>query len=175
MSSRYSWLRRAINKYRQRFLAVDRALSNGKRREQEKAKDSQVSCTNYKVLIFDQGIQELAHYAEPFEVRGVEVHKCTSIEAAMRSVEREQFDLALVDQVSAAFEGRRVIRHLVRYNWPMPLIVLAQPKDALCLREALELGAAEYLERPISTVTLESIIQRFLVSSPEIESSKTAC
>jgi hypothetical protein len=40
---------------------------------------------------------------------GFEVHKCMSIESAMRCIEREEFDIAVVDQGSPAFEGRRVI------------------------------------------------------------------
>ena len=60
---------------------------------------------------------------------------------------REEFDFALVDQVSPASEGIRIVRHLVRYNWPMPLIVLAQRTDMNCLHQAKELGAVEYLEK----------------------------
>lgn len=119
-----------------------------------------------KVLIFDEDIEELAHYAEPFENQGFEVHKCASVESAMRCVEREAFDLALVDQDSPAFEGRRVIRHLVRYNFPVPLIVLARPGDERSCQQALELGATEYLEKPVSSAELDGVIKKFLESSP---------
>ena len=63
----------------------------------------------WKVLIFDQDVETLARHAEPFEAQGFEVHKCMSIEMAMRCIEREEFDIAVVDQGSPAFEGRRVI------------------------------------------------------------------
>ena len=118
-----------------------------------------------KVLIFDEDIEELALYAKPFEAQGFEVHKCASVESAMRCVEREDFALALVDQGSPAFEGRRVIRHLVRYNFPVPLIVLVRCKDSECFQQALELGAAEYLEKPVSTAKINGIIQDFLGNS----------
>src|ERR1700719_332663 len=74
----------------------------------------------WKVLIFDQDVETVARHAEAFEAQGFEVHKCMSIEMAMRCIEREEFDIAVVDQGSPAFEGRRVIRHLVRYNFPVP-------------------------------------------------------
>ena len=119
-----------------------------------------------RVLIFDEDIEELAHYAEPFENQGFEVHKCASVESAMRCVEREAFDLALVDHDSPAFEGRRVIRHLVRYNFPVPLIVLGRPWDERSCRQALELGATEYLEKPVSSAAINGIIKKFLESSP---------
>ncbi len=118
-----------------------------------------------KVLIFDENIEELVLYAEPFETHGFEVHKCASVESAMRCVEREEFALVLVDQGSPAFEGRQVIRHLVRYNFPVRLIVLARCKDMECHQQALELGAAEYLEKPVSTAKINGIIQDFLGNS----------
>jgi len=58
-----------------------------------------------KVLIFDEDIEDLTRHAEPFEAHGCEVHKCMSVETAMRCIEREEFDFALVDQGSSAFEG----------------------------------------------------------------------
>ena len=119
----------------------------------------------WKVLIFDQDVETLARHAEPFEAQGFEVHKCMSIEMAMRCIEREEFDIAVVDQGSPAFEGRRVIRHLVRYNFPVPLIVMARSLDDQCCQQAFELGAKEYLEKPISTAKVNGIIQEFLGKS----------
>ncbi|HEV2521387.1 MAG TPA: response regulator [Candidatus Acidoferrales bacterium] len=165
LNERYAWLRRAIDKCRSSFPALERALSKMERAKQLSVDDAQAICGTRKVLIFDEYIEDLARYAQPFEIQGVEVHKCASIESAMRCVEREEFDLALVDQVSPAFEGRRVIRHLVRYNWPMPFIVLAQFKDVDSFHQAVELGAVEYLEKPVSTAKMNEIIERFLANS----------
>jgi hypothetical protein len=68
--------------------------------------EAETLCSIRNVLIFDEDIEDLARHAEPFEAHGFDVHKCMSVEAAMRSVEREDFDFALVDQASPAFEGR---------------------------------------------------------------------
>jgi hypothetical protein len=94
-----------------------RGQSMRQRRERTVQNDEALRGT-CKVLIFDEDVEDLARQAEPFEAHGFEVYKCTSIETAMRCVEREEFDFAFVDQVSPAFEGLRVIRHLVRYNLP---------------------------------------------------------
>jgi PleD family two-component response regulator len=90
-----------------------------------------------KVLVFDRDVIDLARHSEPFEAHGFEVHKCMSVETAMRCIEREDFDFALVDQGSSGFEGVRVIRHLVRYNLPTPFVVVARCRDALCPQKAL--------------------------------------
>ena len=112
-----------------------------------------------KVLIFDEDIEDLTRHAEPFEAHGCEVHKCMSVETAMRCIEREEFDFALVDQGSSAFEGLRVIRHLVRYNLPTPFVVVARCKDLMCYQQALTLGATDYLEKPVSSAEMNWIIK----------------
>lgn len=118
-----------------------------------------------KVLVFEQDLIDLARHSEPFEAHGFEVHKCMSVETAMRCVEREDFDFALVDQGSPRFEGSRVIRHLVRYNLYKPFVVVARTKDTRCRQQALALGAMDYLEKPISSADLDGIIEKYLATT----------
>lgn len=118
-----------------------------------------------KILIFDEDAGDLSRHAEPFEAHGFEVHRCMSVEAAMRCVEREEFDFALVDQGSTAFEGLRVIRHLVRYNLRTPFIVVARCRDALCCQRALALGAMDYLQKPIPRAEMHWIIDTYFAIS----------
>ena len=118
-----------------------------------------------KVLIFDKDVEDLARHAEPFEAHGFEVYKCMSIETVMRCVEREEFDFALVDQVSPAFEGLQVIRHLVRYNLHTPFVVVARHKDTLCYRQALALGAMDYLEKPVPNAEMNWLIDHYFGNS----------
>lgn len=120
-----------------------------------------------KVLIFDEDRDDMSRLAEPFENYGFEVYKCTTVEAAMRCVEREEFDFALVDQVSPAFEGLGVIRHLVRYNPHTPFIVVGRSRNTMCHQQALALGAMDYLEKPIPRAEIESLIDRHFGSREE--------
>jgi DNA-binding NtrC family response regulator len=130
-----------------------------RRGSQQSMDEAETLCDTRKVLIFDEDVEDLARNAEPFEAHGFEVHKCTTVEWAMRSVEREEFDFALVDQGSSSFEGLRIIRHLVRYNPNTPFVVMARRKDLLCCRRALALGATDYLENPVPRVEMESLIR----------------
>jgi len=117
-----------------------------------------------KVLIFDKNAEDLVRHAQPFEVRGFDVCKCLSIKTAMRCVEREDLDFAVVDQGSKAFEALRVIKHLVRYNLHTPFVVLSDSEDPLCHEQALALGAVDYLEKPVSNVEMNSIIEKYFGS-----------
>jgi DNA-binding NtrC family response regulator len=116
-------------------------------------------CSIRNVLIVDEDLEDLVRHAEPFEAQGFEVHKCMSVEAAMRSIEREEFEFALVDQGSSAFEGCRVIRHLTRYNSHTPFVVMARHKEMVCCQQALALGATEYLEKPVPRAVMDRIIK----------------
>jgi DNA-binding NtrC family response regulator len=133
-----------------------------RQRRQHDIKNLQPSGEELKVLIFDKDAEDLVQHAKPFEVRGFDVCKCLSIEAAMRCVEREDFDFAVVDQGSKALEGLRVIKHLLRYNLTTPFVILSESKDALGHEQALALGAVDYLEKPVSNTEMNSIIQKYL-------------
>jgi DNA-binding NtrC family response regulator len=132
---------------------------------QQNVEEAQTLCDSCKVLIFDEDIEGLIQLAEPFEGQGFEVHKCMSVETAKRCVERETFDFALVDQGSPAFEGLRVIRHLIRYNLRTPFVVVTRCKDLLCYQQAFALGAMDYLEKPVPTAKMAWIIQNYLGTS----------
>ena len=132
---------------------------------QQNLDEAETPCGTSKVLIFDEDIEDLARAAEPFEAHGFEVHKCTTVEAAMRSIEREEFAFALVDQGSPAFEGLRVIRHLARYNSPTPFVVVARRKEMVCCQQALALGATDYLEKPVLRAELNLIIKCYFGNS----------
>ena len=121
--------------------------------------EAKTLCSIGNVLIFDKDIEDLARHAEPFEAHGFEVYKCMSVEAAMRSVEREEFEFTLVDQGSSVFEGRRVIRHLVRYNAYTPFVVVARPREMVWRQQALALGATDYLEKPVPRAEMDRIIK----------------
>ena len=126
---------------------------------QQNVEEAKTLGAAHKVLIFDEDIEDLTRHAEPFEAHGCEVHKCMSVETAMRCIEREEFDFALVDQGSTAFEGLRVIRHLVRYNLRTPFIVVARWKNGVCCGQALALGATDYLAKPVPSAEMNWIIK----------------
>jgi PleD family two-component response regulator len=144
------------------------ARSNMRKRMQQNADEGETLYGTPKILIFDVDIDDLTRHSEPFEAHGFEVHKCMSVETAMRCVEREELDFALLDQGSPTFEGLRVIRHLVRYNVRTPFVVVTRCKDMLCRQEAFALGAMDYLEKPVPIEEMNWIIRNYFGSSLKI-------
>ena len=118
-----------------------------------------------KVLVFDQDMADLARHSGSFEAYGFAVHKCTSVEKALRYVEREKVDFALIDLGSPALEGLRVFRHLVRYNPHVPCVVITRRGDLAGRREAFTMGAVECLEKPVSGMDIDWVVQKYLGST----------
>ena len=82
----------------------------------------------FKVLIFDTNQNDLIRHAEPFEAQGFDVCKCASAESALRCIEREDFDFAVVDQGSDT-DGLHVLRRFVHYNLRTPFVIVAESQD----------------------------------------------
>jgi DNA-binding NtrC family response regulator len=109
------------------------------------------------VLIVDENSNDLKYYAELFETLGLRVFQCDSYQAAIYAILRgRMLDLAVVDQGSAAFEGRVVLRYLRPFT---PFVVLTRNHCIDCCCEAMGLGAAEYLEKPISLVQISRVVR----------------
>jgi DNA-binding NtrC family response regulator len=89
----------------------------------ERAVKAEAQYLGRKVLLVDENVQDLSNHAKLLESEGFEVVKCGSYETAMCSVEKEDFDFAMVDQGSPAFEGRGVLRYLNQVNPRTPFVV----------------------------------------------------
>lgn len=97
-------------------------------------------------LLVDEDAQDLADLAALLEARGFVVVRCRTHEQAMRAIRNELFDLAIVDQGSAAFEGRIVARCLSQFLPYTVFLVTARFADMKCYMEALKLGAEDYIQ-----------------------------
>jgi DNA-binding NtrC family response regulator len=132
----------------------------------ERADKVEVRHLACKILLVDEDVQDLSNHAKLIEAEGFEAVKCGSYEAAIRSIEKEDFDLAMVDQGSPAFEGLVVLRYLKRFNCSTPFVVLARFADMKCYLQALELGAVDYLLKPISAEQMNWVYQTCFGTSP---------
>jgi DNA-binding NtrC family response regulator len=107
-------------------------------------------CTTAKILVIDaqKGIQfdpdtilSCAHCKVETASNGIE---------AMHAMERESFDVILLDQAVPAVDGKSVLQSL-RNRWPdSEVIVLAACPSLDSAKEAIKLGAYDYLAKPVS-------------------------
>ena len=112
------------------------------------------STRSKKVLVVDEEAGDLKILRLTLEGQGFEVFTCTSFEAGVQCLETEIFDFVVVSQGSQAFEGRSLLERANQLDRRQPVLVLTRCLDMPCYLEAMQLGAIDYLEKPVPPADL---------------------
>lgn len=118
-----------------------------------------------RVLLVDDDMNDLLYYTAILQHEGYEVRSLVSYEEAGDCFDREGFDLVIVSQGSAAFEGRVVLRRVLARNRAIPVFVLSRSSDIGCYLEAMQMGAFDYCEKPLVPSDLAEMVARHLQSA----------
>jgi len=103
-----------------------------------------------RVLLVDGNPRDLEYFHSVLEAEGFEVCAETSCAEGVKRLEQEAFDFVLVDQGSPAFESRTLLERAVEIDRHLPVVVLTRCLDMRCYLEAMQLGAVDYVEKPLS-------------------------
>jgi two-component system response regulator HydG len=79
-----------------------------------------------------------------------------------RLLEREHYDFVLLEQGSRAFEGRLVLERVLAIDRHLPAVVLTRCADMQCYLEAMQMGAVDYLEKPLSESEVLRVVETHL-------------
>ncbi len=112
-----------------------------------------------RVLLVDENSRDLKYYRMILESNGFDVTVCTSFEAGIRSLDEAVFDFVMVDQGTSGFEGRRVIDRSIAIDRFRPVLVITACVDMRCYVEAIQMGALDYLEKPLAPSFLLRLVQ----------------
>ena len=104
-----------------------------------------------KVLLVDEDPRDLNYTRSLLEKQGCEVRTCSSFGDAIRHLVSERFDFVVMDQGSDRLECRAAIEHATGPNRRTPVLVLARCHDMVRYLEAMQLGAVDYLEKPLTS------------------------
>lgn len=118
-----------------------------------------------RILLVDGERCDREHYGQSLRGEGFTIRLCSSYEEGAQSLERENYDLVIVDQGTPAFEGRVVLERSVARDRSVPVLVITRYHNMACYVEAMQLGAVDYLEKPIALVDLIWTIETHLPSS----------
>jgi DNA-binding NtrC family response regulator len=111
-----------------------------------------------RALVVDQDHKDLQAYTGVLRRMGFEVRPFTNYQEASRFLEEEPADFVFVNQGSKAFEARGVVQHALARNRHTPVVVLAQSLDMSCYLEAMQLGAVDYVEKPLAPAEVEHLV-----------------
>jgi DNA-binding response OmpR family regulator len=107
-----------------------------------------------KVLLIDEDAGDLRTLRLILEGQGFEVFTCTTYEAGVQYLEKEPFDFVVVSQGTRAFEGRRVLDRAQQLDRRRPVLVVTRCIDMHCYLEAMQMGAIDYMEKPVPPADL---------------------
>ncbi len=112
-----------------------------------------------KILVVDENVRDLKYYTAILQSQGHEVRSFSSYSDGWLALSEEQFDLVIVSQGSRQFEGQALVQHAMEIERRLPVLVLADCLDMGCYLEAMQLGAADYLEKPILPSEIARLIE----------------
>ena len=107
-----------------------------------------------KILLVDEDEGDLRILRLILEGQGYHVLTSTSYDTGVEFLDAEPFDFVLVSQGTQAFEGRTVLDRATQLDRHRPVLVVTRCMDMPCYLEAMQLGAIDYLEKPIPPADL---------------------
>ena len=114
-----------------------------------------------KVLLVDENAEDLHVYTEVLRRQGCDVRACDSFREGQGCLEAGSFDLVIVSQGSHAFEGRPLLEQAIETNREVPVVVVATSVDIQAYLDAMQLGAKDYIEKPLSASQLVEMVRKF--------------
>lgn len=121
-----------------------------------------------RILLVEDDKSIISKLTDFLQSEGFQVTSVTGQSAAVSMLEREQFDLALLD-ISLADGNGFSLCTAIRSEYPLPVIFLTASADEYSTVAGLELGAMDYIAKPFRPRELVSRIKNALRRSAGAE------
>jgi DNA-binding NtrC family response regulator len=115
-----------------------------------------------KLLVVDEEMEDLQHYSAILKQLGYEVRAFASYVQAASCLGREIFDLVVVSQGTCNFEGRGVLARAIEKDRRTPVLILTRSVDIPCYLEAIQLGARDYMLKPLPPSEIGEVVAKYL-------------
>ena len=110
-----------------------------------------------------------------FEGKGVEVVRCTYGRDALKRLERESFDLIVVDYQLPDMNGLQILEWMREHGVATPRVMVTAYGTVETAVEALKAGAEEFLSKPLSDPAgFVRLVQRILGLAPPTDDDEGA-
>jgi two-component system, NtrC family, nitrogen regulation response regulator NtrX len=130
-----------------------------RRSTQPRTGAEQRSRPSWKVLLVDPNAGDLKYYASVLLGQGHEVRACASYDEGTLQLTRERFHLIIVNQGSRNFEGHVLVKRAIEVDRQLPVLVLTECLDMSSYLEAMQLGAVDYVEKPLRADEVARLVE----------------
>jgi DNA-binding NtrC family response regulator len=119
---------------------------------------TQSSLPRGRVLLVDEDAKDLKYFTTLLGRMGYAVRAFVNYREAEGCLEHEHFDFAIVSQGSPAFETHHLVQLTLARDRHTPVVVLTRCLEMNCYLEAMQLGAVDYLEKPLAPGEFEHLV-----------------
>ena len=112
-----------------------------------------------KLLLVDDEVKFLQSIAKRLALKDFDVIAASNGEEAIASVEKDLFDVAVVDFQMPGMDGSQVLKALKERHKYLEIIMLTGHATVDSAVECTKLGAFKYLEKPYAFEKLVEVIQ----------------
>ena len=115
------------------------------------------------LLIVDDDANTLASLARAFRLAGHEATVCDNANRALELVKSQAFDMMLSDVVMPGKDGLALLEELRNLGISLPVVMISGQANIEMAVRATRLGAADFLEKPLSTdkllLTVDNVLK----------------
>jgi len=115
------------------------------------------------LLLVDDDANTLASLSRAFRLAGHEATVCDSAARALELIKTEHFDMLLSDVVMPGKDGLSLLEDLKAQGVSTPVVMISGQANIEMAVRATRLGAADFLEKPLSTdkllLTVENVLR----------------
>lgn len=115
-----------------------------------------------RVLLVNKNSEDLSYYRAILRKMRCQVRTSSSFAKGAQCLEREQYELIVLDQGSSRFEGRQLLKTAMEVDIEVPVLVLARSYDRACCEEAMQSGALDYIEGPLSEAEVVALLETYV-------------
>jgi len=115
-----------------------------------------------RLIVVDEDRKDLSYYSAILTLAGYEVRGISSFSDGAAFLEQERFDLVIVSQGGAAFEGQAVLARAIELDRRTPVLVLTYNPDVKTYMDAMQLGARDYVEKPLAPAEISKLVAKHL-------------
>jgi len=115
-----------------------------------------------RILIIDDDANTLASLARAFRLAGHEATVCENADKALELVKTQEFDLIFSDVVMPGKDGLQFLESYKALGLKTPVVMMSGQGHIAMAVKAIQLGAVDFLEKPISSEKLLLTVENAL-------------
>jgi DNA-binding response OmpR family regulator len=111
-----------------------------------------------KILVVDDEIEACNALKEFLEVKGYEVYTAQDGKTALDQVQELRPQLVLLDMIMPEMHGMEVLQEIKKLDPEIGVIMVTVVTDEAQAKKALELGAYDYITKPVDLNYLDTVV-----------------